>query len=287
MPDPVLDTGQSAPVTVPDAGGAPPVLPTDGAWFDTLPDGLRGEKSLEAFKGKPVSAIVESYISAHKSFGSRLPVPLPTDKPEDRAAKLAAIQGALGRPASHDKYVIQDPAYATMGLQKNEASLQSFLKAAHVAGLTNDQAQALVNWQANDATASAPDHAKAAEQCVEALTKGDENAPGWGSTFPKYVAIAKRAVDSQFPVEVQKALESAGFYNNPGFIRGMYAIGKELIEDNIIMGDEVDTTGHGTSAQKELDAIMADVKGPYFDGRHPRHDEFVDRALDLRRFLNP
>lgn len=289
MSDPV--PGQSAlessTISTPviDGGTPMPSPSTDGGWFETLPEGLRKEGSLQAFKDKPISAVVESYINAQKSFGSRLPVPLPTDKPEDRAAKVAAIQAALGKPAAPKDYKVVDPAYETMGLKKNEQSLNSFLEVSHRAGLTNEQVQALVDWQAQDALKSAPDHAADAEKCIEALRDGSEGQPGWGSTLPHYIAIAKRAADSMFPESVRQSLENQGFYNNPDFIRGMYQIGRSLIEDNILVGDEVNTTGTGQTAQKELDSLMADPEGPYYDRDHADHEKAVARALDLRRLL--
>ncbi len=295
MPDPTILAGQSGSeqqaqeATGQGAGGdvaGAGAGVNDGAWFDTLPEGLRAEKSLEAFKGKPIASIAESFVNAQKSFGSRLPVPLPTDKPEERQAKTLKILEALGRPPSPDKYAIKDPAYEEMGLQKNEASLKSFLSFAHKAGLTNEQVQEFVNWQAEDAVATRPDTKAAAEACIEALTKGDEQNPGWGSTYPKYIAIAKRTVDSTFPPGVRDKLLAAGFYNDPEFIRGLYTMGRNLIEDNILIGDENDTTGVGKSAQQELDALMGDPKGPYFNPDHAKHEEYVKRALDLRVFLS-
>lgn len=295
MADP--NTGQSAdassvlstsPAPVPsDAGPTPSPTSSEGSWFDALPEGLRKEGSLQAFKDKPITAVAESYVNAQKSFGSRLPIPLPTDKPEERAAKVAKIQEALGRPAEAKGYKVVDPAYETMGLKKNEQSLQSFMEVSHKAGLTNEQVQALVDWQAQDALRSAPDHAADAQKCIESLRDGDEHNAPWGSTLPHYVAIAKRATDANFPERLREKLERDGYYNDPDFVRGMHGIDKSLIEDNILVGEEVDTTGTGKTLQKELDAMMADTKGPYYDNGHPDHDKYVQRALDLRRLLQP
>lgn len=254
-------------------------------WFDGLPDGLKAEKTLETFKGKPISAVVESYVQAQKSFGSRLPVPLPTDKPEERAAKIQRLQQELGRPATPADYKFDLPAYEQLGLQANEAQLTAFKEAAHKMGLTNDQVREIVAWQAQQEAASQPDRHAAASSCVEALKAGDELNPGWGSTMPKFVALAKRAVDMHFSPEVQGALDKAGFFNDPNFIRGMYKMGRALVEDNVLVGEELDTSTGALTAQQELDKIMSDAKGPYFNDRHPKHEETVNRALDLRRFI--
>ena len=103
--------------------------------------------------------------------------------------------------------------------------------------------------------------------------------------MPKYVSLAKRAVDMHFNSDVAGRLEQAGFFNDPDFIRGFYAVGRSLVEDNILMGEEVETGGTGRSAQAELEALMGDPKGAYFDAMHPDHDKAVMRALDLRKFL--
>ena len=68
-------TSASAPGTASGGSAAASSGNLEINWFDGLPDGLKAEKTLETFKGKPVSAVVESYVQAQKSFGSRLPVP--------------------------------------------------------------------------------------------------------------------------------------------------------------------------------------------------------------------
>ena len=161
------NTSTSAPVqgTVNEAesGSGPQSLEIN--WFDGLPAGLKAEKTLESFKGKPISAVVESYVQAQKSFGSRLPVPLPTDKPEERAAKIQRLQQELGRPATPADYKFDLPAYEQLGLQANEAQLTAFKEAAHKMGLTNDQVREIVAWQAQQEAASQPDR-HAAASCL-------------------------------------------------------------------------------------------------------------------------
>jgi hypothetical protein len=267
------------PVTNPTTGT------TDTGWFDTLPSGLQQEKSLASFKGKSIAAVAESFVNAQKSMGSRLPVPLPTDAPAVQAEKIARLQEALGRPASPDAYKINLPAYAEMGVPHDPELLSSFTSLAHKAGLTNDQVQTIVEWQAGQLAAQVQDPQKAIGECLTALEKGDEQTPGWGATTKRYLAVAKRAADAYFPPAVQTALEDAGFYNDPNFIRGLSKMGRALIEDNVLVGEEINTGSGGQTAQQELDAIMGDSKGAYFDARHPKHDDIVQRALDLRRFL--
>ena len=254
-------------------------------WFDGLPAGLKAEKTLESFKGKPISAVVESFVQAQKSFGSRLPVPLPTDKPEERAAKIQRLQQELGCPATPADYKFDLPAYEQLGLEANEAQLSAFKEAAHKMGLTNDQVREIVAWQAQQEASSQPDRHAAASSCIEALKTGDELNPGWGSTMPKFLALAKRAADMHFSPEVQASLDKAGFFNDANFIRGMYKMGRALVEDNVLVGEELDTSSGSLTAQQELDKIMDDAKGPYYNERHPKHIEVMERALDLRRFL--
>ena len=287
MPDPAV-TGQSGAM-----GGATGVIDPattatpDSGWFETLPDGLKGEKSLEAFKGKPISAVVESFVSAQKSFGSRVPIPQASDTPEEKATKTAQFRAAMGVPASPDKYVVKQPAAEELGITWDPKLQTRILDFAHKQGLTNDQTQAAIDLAADVLKGDQPDYAADRDACIKMLTDGDETTPGWGSTTPRFLAVAKRTVDTMFPKGVMDRLNLSGLANDPDFIRGLYRIGKELGESGVIFPEhEMGGPGNeSTSAQTELDKILADAKGPYYDSKHVDHDRLVEKALSLRRFL--
>jgi hypothetical protein len=256
-------------------------------WYDTLPDGLKTEKSLEAFKDKPISAVVESYVNAQKLVGGSLRVPTDKDTPEERAAKISKIHEALGRPASVDKYNVKPPAAAELGINWSEGTQKRILDYAHKHGLNNEQAQAAIDLAADLYKGELPDYAGDYEACMKELETGSEGNPGWGSTTKRFLSVANRTVATMFPKEVMERINASGLGNDPAFIRGMYRVGKELMEDGVIF-PEVEGAAPGnerSGAQAELDKLIGDAKGAYHDANHPDHDNAVQKALELRRFL--
>jgi len=260
---------------------------TDTGWYEALPAGLKAEKSLEAFKDKPISAVVESYVNAQKLVGGSLRIPTEKDTPEERAAKVAKIHEANGRPASVDKYVVKPPAAAEMGISWDDKIQGRILAFAHKHGLNNEQAQDAINLAADLYKGEQPDYAADFEACMKELENGSEGNPGWGSTTKRFLSVANRTVSTMFPPEVMDQINRSGLGNSPSFLRGMYRIGKELMEDGVIF-PEVEGAAPGnerTAAQAELDKLIGDPKSAYFDTKLPDHDAAVQKALDLRRFL--
>jgi hypothetical protein len=275
-----LGAGSTAPATTETTG-----TPANGTWFESLPEGLRGDPSLQAFKGKDVSAVVESYINAQKLVGGSLRVPGKDAKPEDVQRFKDEAYTKLGRPETPDKYSYKRPAPEELGIQWSEAEEKQFLQAAHKLGLNSEQVEGLMRYQAELTKRSGPDYAADYENCMKTLTDGEEGQPGWGSMTPRFLGVAKRAVDSMFPAGTMAKLDASGLSNDPAFIRGLYRVGKELIEDGVISGDVEPRSDGQDSMQVELDRIMKDPKNPYFDATHADHEAAVRKVLDIRRFM--
>ncbi len=255
----------------------------DTGWFDALPDGLKAEPALTPFKGKPISAIVESHINAQKLIGGSLRMPGKDATPEDVAKFHAEAYAKLGRPESVDKYAVKLPVVD--GVTVTEDDVKAFLPVAHKLGLNNAQVEELVKYNADRQRASLPDSAAAYESCLKALTEGDANAPGWGSTADRYINTAKRTLETMFHPTVAAKIVASGVGNDPEFVRGLARIGKELIEDGLILGEEKGITQDGSGLLKELETMMGDSKSAYFDRTHPEHDKAVQRAMDIRQYL--
>lgn len=258
-------------------------VPAETGWFDTLPDGLKAEKSLETFKGKPISALVESHVNAQKLIGGSLRVPGKDAKPEEVAKFREEAWAKLGRPESPEKYNVKLPSVE--GVEVSAEHVKAFLPVAHKLGLNESQVEEILKWDADQAKAAAPDHAKDYEACMKALTDGDDNGPGWGSTADRYINTAKRTLETMFHPSVAAQIVASGVGNNPEFIRGMARIGKELVEDGLILGEEKGIASDGASLLTELEGMMKDPKSAYFDRSNPGHEAAVERAMHIRQFL--
>lgn len=271
--------------------GQPTVLSQEEAtstpsqsWYDTLPPGLKAEKSLEAFKGKDIAALAESYVHAQRLVGGSIRVPGKDAKPEDIQKFRAELLRHLGHPETPDQYTYQLPGVE--GVQYDDQTVKDFLSVAHKIGLTSEQVQAILNYDADRVARQGQERVGDPEKCLDALRQGDDMNPGWGSTTPRYVAVAKRAMEALFhPTSITRIIES-GLGNDPHFIRALYRIGRELGAEGLITGEEEGSlSGATTSAAAELEKIMLDKKHPYWDAKHPEHEEAVNRVLDLRRFV--
>lgn len=287
--DPVAgQSGSQAAVleVAPDAGAGDAgrsAVTAEPTWFDSLPDGLKAEPSLQAFKGKPLTAVVESHVSAQKMIGDSIRVPGEKATPEERAKFTNAAYDKLGRPASPDKYVYKAPSVE--GVEWNDAQAKAFLPTAHALGLNSHQVEEIFKYQADLAKTQGVDHAGDFSKCMKSLVEGDEKNAGWGSTADRYINTAKRTLETMFHPDVAKHIVASGVGNNPEFVRGMARIGKELIEDGLIVGEESGGITDGKGLLNELEKMMGDPKSAYFDKAHPKHEEAVQRAVDIRRYL--
>lgn len=228
----------------------------DGAqdWRTSLPEELRGEKSLEKYKSVP--EVAKAYVEASKLMGNAVHMPKP-DAPQEEFDKFYA---RLGRPESPDKYELKRPENPAGG-QWDEGLEKEFRTAAHQSGLQPRQAQGLLDW-----------FNKTQTERLTAYTKGMEEGVGklkteWGAKFDEKVGMAARAVKELGGDELKTMLEDTGLGNHPVLVKLFAKIGESMMEDVIISGD-----GHMEDTSKEalqlkIDAIRRDPKHPFNDSK--------------------
>lgn len=281
MADPA-ETGQSALAT---AEAQPQTTstvaaPSSSSWFDALPDGLKTNPTLQNFKSKDVSAVAESLVEAQKMIGGSIRLPNDKDTPQDRAAKLDKIYTQLGRPEKPEGYNIAQPG-EDAGVSWDAKKAEGFKAIAHQLGLTQSQVDGLVQFDIQREMAGQVDQTHVYNACMETLQKD------WGAASNTLLGISRRTAQTYFDADTMKAINDTGLANNPSFIKALAKMGKALIEEGMVVGDRegMDVDGGTRSIQTELDRLMGDPKGAYWNSSDPNHDAAVTRAESLRRAL--
>lgn len=242
-----------------------------GSWIDTLPAETQtaiaeeDRKDPAVTKYKTVPELVKGYRNAQELLGKK-GVILPTEKstPEE----VNAFQVALGRPEKAEGYKLSELKDLHPGIKSTPENQKKFFDAAHKLGLTNKQVDELNRWFLSDTSA-----AIMAQEKV--LKEGNEKASAalrteWGADYDKNFANAKAFV---MKAGGQEALDSFGdLGSNPAVLKVLAKAGKAFAED--------DFKGLGGSAgasdvQKQIDAVNADLKHPYWDDAHTDHSKWV------------
>lgn len=171
------------------------------------------------------------------------------ETPEAKAAREAEEAKAKGAPETYEAFKMPD------GVEADEKLFAEFATVAKELGLTQDQAQKLVDLQAKTALSET-------ELRTEQLTKAlDAQKTRWadeikndpelgGSKFDATVTTAVKAVSMFFGDDVRQLLNESGIGNHPGLIRGLHKIGLAISEDRIVIpGSDASATGEKSAAE--------------------------------------
>ena len=263
MPDPVVVE-------------APPVVETPPAgtpdWREGLPEELRAEPS---FKDVPdVPTLAKRFIDTKKMVGGSLKVPKEGASPEE----VNAFYTALGRPASVDKYTARPPAFPEdSGLALDEEGFKGFLGAAHSAGITDKQAQAILDWYGGY-TVSEGDRIT---QFIAEARKGAETSlkQEWGAQYGRNVALARQTVRDLFSDDPELAEAVEGRGNNLALMKGLVRIGERMMEHGEIT-TEVPPGQSIEAMQAEVTKLRSEME------TKPGDDALSERYLAaIRRVL--
>lgn len=289
MADPVqgqsatASTGvDGAPNPSPQSPATDPTPPASG-WFDSLPDGLRAEPSLQSFKDKDPAALAESFVHAQRLVGGSIRIPGKDAKPEDLTKFQQTLRTHLGVPDKVEGYKVERPAELPDGVEWHQDKVQDFLKFAHEIGLSQAQVEKLIARDAQQVAASVGNPIEQARACYDALRNGDDDHPGFGAAVDAKLAIAKRTIEVMGGGAMLEKLQQNGMANDPDFVRMIVKIGQELVEDGIVVPEEKITTAQELTAQ--LEGIMGDPKNPYWLKDHPDHSKMVQRVYQINQQL--
>ena len=271
-------------------------------WKASLPDDLKGEKSLENIKDVP--SLAKSLVNAQKMLGSRIPIPskeasaevlkefygkvtsmpgvlrLPSEGDTDSEAAMAAVYEKLGRPKDSASYKIDIPE----GVEINKDYLNNFTSLAHKVGLTQAQVKAL----ADSELSMVKEQNLAASKQQE--TNRDFLKKEWGNAYDsnsKVTAAMLNRLAAKYPDHVQNVIAN-GFSNNPLIYIVAAELGKAYQEQGSLgLGNGIS----GAMTPDQAREIIADIRSnkahPYHDRRSPGHEEALKKVSQLYKDANP
>jgi len=180
----------------------------------------------------------------------------PAKVEETPEAKLAREAKAAEVPETYADFVMPE------GVEVDAAMLTEFSTVAKELGLTQAQAQKLVDLQTKAATAGETGRQTQLEAALQAQSDAwvneIKNDPELGGAkFDATVSTAVKAISTFFGDDFRALLNESGIGNNPALIRGMYKIGAAISEDKMVIpGSDASATEEPSAAK----AMFGDVK---------------------------
>lgn len=265
---------------------AQPAQPAQTAWYDELPEGLRGQPAIQKFKGP--AELAEAYVGLEKLMGH------PKEKlvvlPDDEAERQALAAKILGVPEP-DKYDIP-----TDGL--DEATVKSpvfewFKGAAKDLRLPPAAARKLaegwIEMAKQVAEQQDQERRDAVAKSVEALRLE------WGPQFDARVAAAQRglaAVQNLLDVAGHKGdklvdvLTSAGLDSHPTVVKMFAEVNRFFREDAVAGTVGAHQGAQNASVMAQIEKLTDDAIKASALGDRERAVRLAEEATRLRALLS-
>jgi len=202
------------------------------------------------------------------------------------------VYDRLGRPESPDKYDLG--GFKPPETVPWNAELQTeVLGAMHEAGANSKQVTAALNAYGKGQEAAIAKMNAALDAQVEAGI--EQLKTDWGGDFDRNVTLANRSAEELFGADFEAARnvkDAAGnnVLDNPVFVRMLQKAGVMMTEDGFHgsagggRGNNTATPeGAAAEAKRIRDAASQDPAHPYRNRRHPEHQQYQKRMLDLER----
>ena len=255
-----------------------PTQPTSGkTWKEAISEEYRSNPNIEKFT--ELDALAKSYINAVSMIGTdkiHLPGKSATDE------QWNEVYNKLGRPESADKYKLE---FKTDVAPVDENVIKTFATNAHKLGLNNKQAQGILEFYKSTLESSA----KEMSVNMESAQAESSNAlrSEWGRAYDDNLRKAANVAQTYLEPELldTQLRDGSRLGDNPKIIKAFANIANLLSEDKIV-GAESDNALQGRDVEKEINDLIGDKTGPYWNKSHPNHNKTVNQVLSLRELLN-
>ena len=255
----------------------PAPQPTESNWKDSISEEYRKDPNIEKFT--EADALAKSYINAVKMIGQdKMIVPnknFTEDQWEEAYMKM-------GRPESSDKYSL-DVKSDVVSL--DEQAIKSFQEQSFKLGLNNEQAKGVLDFYKNNMeaqTQQAKVDAETSQAQAQNLLRQE-----WGREYDANIAKAKSLATANLSPEVfeMQLADGSRLGDNIDVIKGFAKIANMMSEDKIL-STESENQDRSEDIQTEIDQIMNDKAGPYWNKSHPNHDKIVQQVYTMREMLD-
>ena len=216
-------------------------------WKSSLPSDLANDPTIAQFKD--VESLAKTVVHQQKQMGSRIPLPKTDDEYKE-------LYGKLGRPDEPAGYEMKVPE--GMDAYFNDNIMGEFRNVAHNIGLSQNQVNALMEYQANMVTAeidNQPSILAAQKEETESVLKQE-----WGIDYDKNIRAAQRALQVYGDPEIMELMNTTA--------------GNKNTQNNNLATSRLD-------AQDEISDIYSNPEHPYFNGSHPDHRAAVEKVRQL------
>lgn len=253
---------------------------SESDWRASLSEELRDHPALRGFAD--VGALAREHVHVQKLIGRKGILPPGEDASADDHARF---YDALGRPARHTDYALDD-IERPEGLPWSAELEDSMLEQMHAAGLTNDQAKALVSGyvdlQAQTWSAAQAEQERALESAMADLRNE------WGSAYDAKLDMANRAFAVAFGDHVDEVRElrlaNGSFLgDHPHLVRAFAAIGDRMAEAEFAGAGVAQGASSRGQARAQLAELESDPakRAALLDRSHPEHRQTVSQRSRL------
>ena len=271
---------------IPGATGAPGVSGTAPAWYESAVSDIETRSWVQQKGWQDVNALAVSARNAEKLIGADPKTIVRMPKAGDTEGQRQMYK-QLGMPETADKYAFDAPPE---GLT-HDPNYTGFIKEAfHKAGLTSDQAKAVVAAHDGHIAAQIAQQAKDYEVSVAA---GEQQLQSeWRGGYDRMIGQATQTAKMLgFSAEMIDGLEGQiGYANTLKFLANL---GMKLGEDNFVSAEGGKRTFAGNltpeEAARQWDEMKADqnyIKA-LFDGDNPGHKAAKDKQAMLFGLMYP
>ena len=247
------------------------------SWKEAISEEFRQDPNIEKFT--EIDALAKSYINATKMIGQDK-VALPNkNSTEDQWNEF---YDKAGRPESADKYSLNVKSDV---VPLDNGAVKQFAENAHKLGLSNKQAQGVLEFYKNSMEGTAQ-QSKVDTETAQVQAE-QELRQEWGREFENNVkkagALAKANINSDIlDLELKSGIRVG---DHPELIKGFAKIASMMSEDKIV-SPESDSTNKSADIESEISSITNNTDGPYWNKQHPDHDKVVQQVYTLREMLN-